>query len=235
MSSSDASPQALKPPRFDPRAVPVARVDQHLPALPPAQLSASAVVQRCAQERPWQPEFEREPRMSDRPSTAAAVLVPLVVQDDGLAVLLTQRTAHLRSHSGQIAFPGGKADAQDRDAADTALRETQEEIGLERSLVQVLCTLPQYRTGSGFVVTPVLALVPALGPLAPNVHEVADVFTVPLAFLMNPAHHRHHEVWWEGEMRHWMSMPYQDGGQERFIWGATAAMLRNLYRFLAAR
>ncbi len=234
VTSSHATSAAPQPPRFDPRAVPVVRRDPHLPALAGDRLSAAAVRERCAQDRAWAPEFDSDARMGAHASTAAAVLVPLVVQESGLAVLLTQRTAHLSSHSGQIAFPGGKTDPQDRDAADTALRETQEEVGLDRSRVQVLCPLPPYRTGSGFVVTPVLALVPELGPLLPNANEVADVFTVPLPFLMNPAHHRHHEVWWEGQLRHWMSMPYQDGAQERFIWGATAAMLRNLYRFLAA-
>jgi 8-oxo-dGTP pyrophosphatase MutT (NUDIX family) len=155
-----------------------------------------------------------------------------LVDRDGLTVLLTQRTAHLNSHSGQIAFPGGKVDPDDRDVAHTALREAQEEVGLDPRHVEVLAVLPEYATGSGFIVTPVLALVSPQATLVPNPHEVADVFEVPLEFLMNPAHHRHHVIEWAGQKRQWMSMPYVHDDRERFIWGATAAMLRNLYGYL---
>lgn len=161
----------------------------------------------------------------------AAVLIPLVMRD-GLTVLLTERTAHLSSHSGQIAFPGGKADPQDLDSIATALREAHEEVGLASDFVQVLGVLPAYTTGSAFVVTPVVALVRPGFDITPNPGEVADVFEVPLQFLMNPANHRHHAVDWAGKRREWLSMPYMDTGKERFIWGATAGMIRNLYRFL---
>lgn len=221
-------------PAFDPRQVPVSSVDTHLTAVPAAALTASAIRTRSTQAIAWIPEFSKEVRFSDRPPTQAAVLVPLVAQREGLTVLLTQRTVHLNSHSGQIAFPGGKVDPQDRDAAHTALREAQEEVGLDAAHAEVLGTLPEYATGSGFIVTPVLALVSPQASLVPNPQEVADVFEVPLAFLMNPAHHRHHRVEWAGQMRHWMSMPYVQNGRERFIWGATAAMLRNLYGYLIA-
>ena len=221
-------------PAFDPRQVPVTGIDAHLPAVPVHALTAAAIRARSAQSIAWTPEFSKEVRFSDRPPTLAAVLVPLVEQPDGLTVLLTQRTTHLNSHSGQIAFPGGKVDPHDRDAADTALREAQEEVGLDPAQAEVLGTLPEYATGSGFIVTPVLALVSPQVALVPNPHEVADVFEVPLAFLMNPAHHRHHVVEWAGQKRHWMSMPYQQDAHERFIWGATAAMLRNLYGYLRA-
>jgi len=148
-------------------------------------------------------------------------------------VLLTQRSQHLTSHSGQIAFPGGKADPQDVDPVATALREAQEEVGLAPRLVQVIGSLPHYTTGSGFVVTPVVALLnPGLSLLA-NAFEVDDIFEVPLDFLMNPVHHRRHTVSTVGGSRQWLSMPYHDGTQERFIWGATAGMLRNFYQFLA--
>jgi 8-oxo-dGTP pyrophosphatase MutT (NUDIX family) len=147
-------------------------------------------------------------------------------------VLLTERTQHLSSHSGQIAFPGGKADGEDADAVATALREAQEEVGLAPGFVRVLGTMPIYTTGSAYWVTPVVALVDPGFALAPNRHEVADVFEVPLDFLMNPANHRRHRVPWNGVEREWLSMPYQDGAVERFIWGATAGMLRNLYRYL---
>jgi len=152
---------------------------------------------------------------------------------DELMVLLTHRTAHLSSHSGQVAFPGGKADPGDADVVATALREAQEEIGLAAEAVEVIGTMPTYTTGSAFVVTPVVALVDPLATLVPNPHEVAQLFEVPLTFLMNPAHHRRHRVEWEGAQREWLSMPYHDGQTEHFIWGATAGMLRNLYQFLS--
>jgi 8-oxo-dGTP pyrophosphatase MutT (NUDIX family) len=149
-------------------------------------------------------------------------------------VLLTERTMHLSTHSGQIAFPGGKVDEDDADASATALREAQEELGLEPSLVHVLGTLPQYVTGSAFIITPVVGLVQPAFSLTPNSYEVADVFEVPLEYLMTPAHHQRHAFEWEGIRREWFSMPYQDDTVQRFIWGATAGMLRNLYRLLSA-
>jgi 8-oxo-dGTP pyrophosphatase MutT (NUDIX family) len=162
------------------------------------------------------------------------VLVPVVMRERPM-VLLTQRTAHLSTHSGQVAFPGGKRDETDVDAADTALREAHEEIGLDRSLAEVLGVLPTYTTGTMFVITPVIALVQADYRLALNAHEVADAFEVPLDYLMNPAHHRRHAIEFSGTRREWFSMPWRDEeGRERFIWGATAGMLRNFYRFLAA-
>ena len=152
------------------------------------------------------------------------------------------RSANLSTHSGQVAFPGGRTDDTDRDAVATALREAEEEISLPRAHVEVLGTLPTYVTGSAFVITPVVALVRPGFQLVPNPGEVADVFEVPLDFLMNPAHHRRHETEFGGVLRQWLSMPYSDpvcqpaGSQtsERYIWGATAGMLRNFYRFLSA-
>ncbi len=163
----------------------------------------------------------------------ASVLLPIVMREHP-TVLLTERTLHLSDHSGQIAFPGGKADQDDADATATALREAQEELGLEPSFVQVLGALPHYLTGSAFIVTPVVALVQTGFTLNPNPGEVAAVFEVPLEFLMNPAHHRRHVFEWQGVRREWFSMPYQDDLQQRFIWGATAGMLRNFYRLLSA-
>ena len=149
-------------------------------------------------------------------------------------VLLTQRTAHLSNHSGQIAFPGGRQDDQDADAVATALREAHEEVGLDPQHVEVLGQLSEYITGTAFVVTPVVALIDANHRITPNPHEVDQVFEVPLAYLMNPAHHRRHAFEAEGLRREWFSMPYLDQGVERYIWGATAGMLRNFYRFLSA-
>lgn len=220
-------------PQFDPRQVPVTQIDAHLPEVPDDALQPQALRQRFAAPPTWQPEFLAEKKFMNRLPMPAAVLVPIVMRSEP-TVLLTLRTAHLSTHSGQIAFPGGKVDASDVNAVDAALREAHEEVGLACEFVEVLGQLPVYVTGSVFHVTPVVALVSPDFSLHPNPFEVADVFEVPLQFLMNPAHHRHHLVDWQGVPRQWLSMPYQDGATERFIWGATAGMLRNLYRFLRA-
>lgn len=218
-------------PSFDPRTVPVLSVDSGLPKPLPESLTADAIAARFARAHVWEPEVRKEARFVEREPAYASVLIPLV-QREHLTVLLTLRPTHMSSHSGQIAFPGGKADPEDSDAVATALREAEEEVGLEPRYVQVLGSLPIYTTGSAFIVTPVVALVQPDFHLRPNADEVADVFEVPLEFLMNPANHRHHTVALNGAQRGWLSMPYQDGEKERFIWGATAGMLRNLYRFL---
>lgn len=233
MSSSDHITPLSKLPHFDPRTVPVAGVDPHLPPVPAERLQAQALRRRFAAPPAWQPEVRAEPRFTRRSPAPAAVLVPLVARPEP-TLLLTQRTSHLADHSGQIAFPGGKVDRTDADAVAAALREAEEEVGLMRDFVQVLGTLPIYTTGSAFVITPVVALVQPGFTLTPNEGEVADVFEVPLAFVLDPANHRRHTFEAEGLRREWFSMPYQDAGVERFIWGATAGMLRNFYRFLAA-
>jgi 8-oxo-dGTP pyrophosphatase MutT (NUDIX family) len=216
---------------FDPREVPVTAIDRHLPKPQAASLEPQAIAARFARQHVWTPEVRKEKRFVEREPAHASVLIPLV-QRERLTVLLTLRPTHMKSHSGQIAFPGGKADPGDRDAVATALREAQEEVGLEPALVQVMGTLPEYTTGSAFIVTPVVALVTPGFHLQANAEEVADVFEVPLDFLMDPANHRHHMMDMGGQQRSWLSMPYMDGTTERFIWGATAGMLRNFYRFL---
>ena len=218
-------------PAFDPREVPVQSIDRHLPKPPAAHLEPHAIAARFARQHDWTPDVRKEAKFIDRAPAHASVLIPLV-QRERLSVLLTLRPTHMNSHSGQIAFPGGKADPEDRDAIATALREAEEEVGLEPEFVDVIGTMPIYTTGSAFIVTPVVALVHPGFRLKVNADEVADVFEVPLDFLMDPANHRHHVVDWGGEQRRWMSMPYMDGNTERFIWGATAGMLRNFYRFL---
>jgi 8-oxo-dGTP pyrophosphatase MutT (NUDIX family) len=218
---------------FDPRVVPVVSVDTHLPAVPGEVLHPLALRQRFAAPPVFQPEILAEKKFMDRLPAPAAVLIPVLMRTEPM-VLFTVRTAHLSTHSGQVAFPGGKVDAADADAVAAALREAHEEVGLAAEFVDVLGQLPVYVTGSAFHVTPVVALVSPGFSLHPNPFEVADVFEVPLSFLMNPAHHRHHQVHWQGIQREWLSMPYQDENQERFIWGATAGILRNLYRFLQA-
>ena len=225
-------------PAFDPRAVPVSAVDAALPAVLAAQLAPGALRARFAAPPHWVPEIRHERRFADRQSAPAAVLVPIVMRE-APTVLLTQRTAQLSTHAGQVAFPGGRVDPEDVDIRAAALREAWEEVGLLPQFIEVLGSLPTYTTGTSFIVTPVVALVHPGFHLTLSPHEVAESFEVPLAFLMNPAHHRHHVLEWDAvdgqhERREWFSMPYQDGRDERFVWGATAGMLRNLYRFLIA-
>jgi 8-oxo-dGTP pyrophosphatase MutT (NUDIX family) len=220
-------------PNFDPRQVPVIGTDSHLPAVPAAGQTPQALRARFAHPPRWQPEVRKEARFAARTPAHAAVLVPLVLREE-LTVLLTQRTEQLSTHSGQVAFPGGRQDPEDADATATALREAQEEVGLDPGQVEVLGSLPVYETGTAFMVTPVVALVQPDAALHPNPYEVADVFEVPLRFLLDPAHHQRHRLHWQGLEREWFSMPYLDAGRERYIWGATAGMLRNFYRFMVA-
>ena len=222
-----------KLPAFDPQRVPVFQVDTHLAAVPAQHLAPEALQARFANPPVWQPELVRERKFMDRSPAQAAVLLGVVMRNEP-TVLLTQRPSHMSTHAGQIAFAGGKCDDTDADAVATALREAHEEVGLDAHHVQVLGTLPEYVTGSAFYVTPVVALISPAMTLQLNTYEVSDAFEVPLSFLMNPAHHRWHRYEFEGVTREWLSMPYQDGDQLRFVWGATAGMLRNFYRFLSA-
>jgi 8-oxo-dGTP pyrophosphatase MutT (NUDIX family) len=221
-------------PVFDPRLALV--VPDEVPLtqqVHPHCLSPSGLRGVFAAPPIWTPELREEPAWSDRLPTPAAVLLPLVMRET-VCVLLTQRSAHLSSHAGQIALPGGRSDASDTDAVATALREAHEEVGLPTGCVEVLGTLPNYRTGSAFDITPVVALVQPDWVARPNAGEVDAVFEVPLPFLMNPAHHRRHWREADGLRREWYAMPYQDGEHERFIWGATAGLLRNFYHLLVA-
>ncbi len=160
----------------------------------------------------------------------AAVLMPVVDRAGDLSVLLTRRTEHLHDHPGQIAFPGGRREPSDQSAIMTALRETEEEIGLARKHVEVLGELPRYHTGTGFEVTPVVALVSPPFELKRDPFEVAEVFEVPIDFLLDPANHHRHRLEIRGSMREFWAMPFGD----YFIWGATAGMLVSLYRFLGS-
>lgn len=227
----------LRPRITDPRAVPVAGHDADLAPVAPERLMPGALRDRFAAPPPWTPEKLGDGGQFDGYERSdASVLVPLVQRDGGLTLLLTQRTAHLRDHAGQISFPGGRAEPGDADAVDTALRETEEEVGLARRHVEVIGALPVYRTVTNFDVTPVVALVQPPFEIRPDSFEVAEVFEVPLAFLMTPANHRRHLFEHDGHRREFLSMPWPrpDGQGEYFIWGATAAMLRNFYRLLAA-
>lgn len=199
-------------------------------ALDAERLTPAWLRQRLANPPQWQPEITRD-FLSDRlEPVPAAVLIPLVQRAEGLTILLTLRTAHLSSHAGQVSFPGGRSEAFDTSAVDTALRETEEEVGLPRSHIEVLGSLPDYLTGTGYRVTPVVGLVTPPFTLRADPGEVAEVFEVPLAFLMDGLNHQRLSVELPGGRRSFYAMPYQ----RFYIWGATAGMLRNLFHLLRA-
>lgn len=227
------------PPGFDAQSIPIHLVCSSEVKVSDTFLEPSALRARFQSPPQWQPEITDENRhviaadiIAKRETagkvTKAAVLIPLLLKEDGISVLLTQRTNHLRDHAGQISFPGGRMDPQDQDPNDTALRESEEEIGLDRNRVEIIGHLPQYLTVSGYSVTPVVGLVQAQAEYVLDEFEVADVFEVPLSFLLDPANHQ--VRLWQSEQggRRFYSMPYKN----RFIWGATAGMLRNLYHLL---
>lgn len=162
--------------------------------------------------------------LPEGPLVPAAVLIPVVRREHGATVLLTERTAHLRDHAGQVSFPGGRSEREDGSAEETALREAEEEVGLHRRHVEIIGRMPEFFTITGFVVTPVVALVNPPFDLNPDEFEVASVFEPPLDFLMNSANHVRHEVMHQGKSHHYWSMPWQG----HHIWGATAGMLRQL-------
>jgi len=168
---------------------------------------------------------ETPPSAALRP---AAVLVPLIDYNDGMAVLLTQRTAHLSAHAGQIAFPGGRIETQDEDEVAAALRETEEEVGLPRRHVTVVGRLDTYVTGTGFEITPIVGIVAPPYPLTIDPHEVAEAFEVPLSYVLDARNHHRVERESAGRTRIFFTLPYEG----RNIWGATAGMLVNLAEVL---
>ncbi|QWE16110.1 CoA pyrophosphatase [Polynucleobacter sp. AP-Nino-20-G2] len=227
------------PAGFDAQAIPIAQVCIGQSRVGEEYLQPLGIKSRFQNPPVWQPEITDENRhviaadiIARRQAagkiTRAAVLIPLVLKTEGLSVLLTQRTDHLHDHAGQISFPGGRMDPEDLNPNETALRESEEEIGLHREGVEILGHLPQYLTVSGYSVTPVVGLVKPQAEYVLDAFEVADVFEVPLHFLMDPANHQVRV--WESDQgsRRFYSMPYEN----RFIWGATAGMLRNLYHLL---
>ena len=161
--------------------------------------------------------------------TPASVLIPIVARDTALTMLFTRRTAHLKAHSGQVSFPGGRAEPRDPTPEATALRETREEIGLDPRHVELLGRLPEYHTRTGFRITPVIGVVMPPFELQPDANEVDEIFEVPLAFLLDPANHRRQSREWQGGLRWVFAVQYEG----HTIWGATAGMLVNLYRQLA--
>lgn len=172
--------------------------------------------------------LDQRPRAA-APLRPAAVLVPLVARDDRVTVLLTQRTAHLAAHAGQISFPGGRIEDSDADEVAAALRETHEEVGIESTHVDVVGRLDTYETGTGFTVTPIVGMLSPGFDVVPDPFEVADVFEVPLSFILDDANRRRHSLMRNGHLRHWYAFPFE----HRYIWGATAGMLVNLAQVLA--
>ncbi len=173
-------------------------------------------------------DLERQHANALASGKPAAVLLLVVDHPGNPTVVFTQRTAHLADHAGQISFPGGRSDDGDASPEHTALREAEEEIGIAADRIEVLGRLPDYHTGTGYRVTPIVGW--AEPPLAyrPDPHEVADVFEVPLAFLLDKGNHRYESAFFKGRMRHYWAMPYG----ERFIWGATAGMLVTFQRIV---
>jgi 8-oxo-dGTP pyrophosphatase MutT (NUDIX family) len=235
-----------RPPILDPRQAPLDPSDlSRAPALPAQRLAIAQLRARFADPPPWKPEFIDDSfRMEGGLIRPAAVLIPLIERPAGVTLLLTLRSEALLNHSGQVSFPGGRVDDTDASVVDAALRETREEIGIGAEAIEVLGEMPRYQTGTGYVITPVVGLVDSavtVGSLRPEPAEVAEVFEVPLAFLMDPANHQRRLFSWTQDdkqfQRSFFTMPWRPDPalpQEYFIWGATAAMLRNLYRFLAA-
>ncbi len=181
-------------------------------------------------QRRGRSDYDLNPDMKPAPGEIgplkeSAVLVPLVERDDELHMLLTLRAEGMANHAGQVSFPGGRVDQADHDPVHTALRETYEEIGIAEDLIRIAGFLDPYETRTGYTIMPVVGLVTPSFDLTLNRAEVADVFEVPLSFLMDPANHHTHGREWRGAMRYFYAMPYQDC----YIWGATAGMIKELY------
>ena len=214
------------------------------PILPPGQtefnVTLDAILERFKRaghpEDPGEPDKRRGDHNlnpgtypEDQPVlTPAAVLVPLINRPEGLTVLLTERTDHLANHAGQVSFPGGHTE-EGETPEETALRETEEEVGLDQDKIALLGRLDFYVTRTGFMVTPVVGIVEPPTEVYPDPREVAEVFEVPLDFFLDPENHEQHSYFYQGKDRYFYAMPY-DG---HYIWGATAGILVNLYQFLS--
>jgi len=201
----------------------------HGPAFP---LTSECIAESLA--RPAPPPAPDDLHLVARPDgarvTEAAVLVPLVDRNGRVQLLLTQRTPHLDNHAGQISFPGGRVEVADASREETALRETEEEIGLPRSAVALLGRLPVYDNLSGFRITPVVGWIEPPFVLKPDPFEVAAAFEAPLEHFLDIANYQRREFHFRGRHRHYMAIPYEG----RYIWGATAAMLYSFARMLAS-
>lgn len=166
-----------------------------------------------------------------QPPTPAAALVPVIDRPGGGTILLTERTQHLHYHAGQISFPGGRVEPEDENPVATALRETEEEIGLERGFVEIVGYLDRYKTGTGFLVTPVVGLVSVGFSLSLDEFEVADIFEVPLDYILDATNHRRETRYFDGIERSFDVIEYEN----RYIWGATAGMLIDLYEKISGK
>lgn len=182
------------------------------------------------QQAPLRSDFDLSPgfRPAPAPMRDAAVLVPIVRRPGGLTVLLTQRSPDMPTHAGQISFPGGRVQGEDAGPVATALRETLEETGIDDRFITPLGGFMAYQTVTNYRIIPIVALLEPGFTLMPDPREVADVFEAPVAFLMDPSNHQLHTRTWQGMERGYYVMPYQD----RYIWGATAGMLKALYDHL---
>ncbi|WP_354362247.1 CoA pyrophosphatase [Undibacterium sp. GrIS 1.8] len=218
--------------KFNPEDLPVQSLATEA-AVPASRLSADWLRQHFLQPPTWTPELADEHLLSTITSfKPASVLIPLVMRDQGLTLLLTHRAAHLNDHAGQISFPGGRCEDSDGSVVETALREAEEEVGLHRKHIDVIGILPEYRTGTGYQVTPVVALIQPPFELKIDASEVASLFEVPLSFLMDGRNYqrRAFDLPNGQGQRVFYAIPYQ----QHFIWGATAGMLRNLFHLLRA-
>ena len=176
-------------------------------------------------------DLERQHEIAKGGSKPAAVLLLVVNHPGDPTVVFTQRTAHLADHAGQISFPGGRVEESDSTPEHTALREAEEEVGIPGDRVEILGRLPEYHTGTGYRVTPIVGWAEPPLTYRPDPHEVADIFEVPLAFLLDAGNHRYESAFFKGRMRKYWAVPYG----ERFIWGATAGMLVAFHRILIPR
>ena len=214
---------------FDPQQLAIDSIAGEA-ALDAERLTPDWLRLRLREQPEWRPEITQDFLSARAEPVPAAVLIPLVQRPQGLTILLTMRTDHLSNHAGQVSFPGGRSEPFDASPVATALRETEEEVGLSRAHIEVLGCLPDYLTGTGYRVTPVVGLVTPPFELRADPSEVAEIFEVPLAFLMDGLNHQRLSVELPGGRRSFYAMPY-----ERFyIWGATAGMLRNLFHLLRA-
>lgn len=209
--------------------------DIPITVLPPGLFPLTAAAVRAGLQRPAPPpetlDLHAISLREGTRVTEAAVLVPLVNREEGVKVLLTQRTEHLRDHAGQISFPGGRVEPTDADREATALREMTEEIGLAASHVTLLGRLPGYEIPSGFRITPVVGWIEPPFTVTPDVFEVSDIFEAPLDYFLDPANYQRREYHFRGRHRHYLAIPYEG----RYIWGATAGMLYSLCRMLNAK
>lgn len=208
----------------------------HDPVSPRARLPSRAdIAERLASHPPIEQlltadDLEKQLANAQLPLKPAAVLLLVVNHPVEPTVVFTQRTAHLADHAGQISFPGGRCDEADCTPDRTALREAQEEVGIAAERIEILGRLPEYRTATGFSVTPVVGWAEPPMTYRPDPHEVADVFEVPLSFLLDSRNHRYESAFFKGRMRKYWAMPYG----ERFIWGATAGMLVTFQRIVCS-